>query len=116
MKVLIIGGSGNISTAIARDLVERGEAVTIFTRGSQAVEKTLKVNHLVGDRTDFPRFEAQMKAAGVFDCVIDMIGYHPAEVESDLRAFQGRVGQFIFCSTVDVYAKPAPLYPVRESA
>ena len=115
MKVLIIGGSGNISTAITRYLVERGEDVTIFSRSSRAVEKTLKTNHLVGDRTDFPRFEAQMKETGVFDCVIDMIGYHPPEVESDLRAFQGRVGQFIFCSTVDVYAKPAPLYPVRET-
>ena len=116
MKVLIIGGSGNISTAIARNLVVRGEEVTIFSRSSRAVEQTLKTNHLIGDRTDFPRFEAQMKETGEFDCVIDMICYHPAEVESDLRAFRGRVGQFIFCSTVDVYAKPAPLYPVRETA
>jgi nucleoside-diphosphate-sugar epimerase len=57
-----------------------------------------------------------MQAAGSFDCVIDMICYHPAEAESDLRAFRGRVGQFIFCSTVDVYTKPALLYPLREDA
>ena len=55
-----------------------------------------------------------MKEAGTFDCVVDMICYHPPEAESDLRAFQGRVGQLIFCSTVDVYTKPALVYPVRE--
>src|SRR5690349_3768252 len=106
MRVLMIGGGGTISTAITRFLVERGEDVTVYGRSGRAVESGLKINHLIGDRTDFPRFEAQMQAAGAFDCVIDMIAYHPAEVASDLRAFQGRVGQFIFCSTVDVYAKP----------
>jgi len=116
MKVLIIGGSGNISTAITRYLVQRGEDVTIFNNDSKDVEKSLKCKRIFGDRTDFPRFESQMKEAGKFDCVIDMICYHPPEIESDLRAFQGRVGHFIFCSTVDVYAKPAPLYPVRETA
>jgi nucleoside-diphosphate-sugar epimerase len=116
MKVLIIGGSGNISTAITRNLVERGEDVTLFNNDSKDVENEFKCKRIFGDRTDFPRFEAQMKDAGAFDCVIDMICYHPPEAESDLRAFQGRVGQFIFCSTIDVYVKPSPLYPVRETA
>ncbi len=117
MKVLIIGGSGNISTAITRYLVERGEDVTIYNRNADKnIEKTLNCKHIFGDRTDFLRFEASIKEAGNFDCVIDMICYHPPEAESDLRAFMGHVGQFIFCSTVDVYAKPALFYPVREKA
>jgi nucleoside-diphosphate-sugar epimerase len=116
MKILIIGGSGNISTAITRYLVERGEKVTLFNHDSRDVESEFKCKRIFGDRTDFPGFEAQMKEAGAFDCVIDMICYHPPEAESDLRVFQGRVGQFIFCSTVDVYTKPATLYPVREDA
>jgi nucleoside-diphosphate-sugar epimerase len=47
--------------------------------------------------------------------VIDMIGYQPAEGESALRAFSGQAGQFIFCSTVDVYRKPAARYPYTEA-
>ena len=31
-----------------------------------------------------------------------------------MRAFKGRVGQYIFCSTVDVYTKSATRYPYRE--
>jgi len=33
-----------------------------------------------------------MNEAGYFDCVIEMIGFVPEEVESDVRAFRGRNG------------------------
>ena len=33
MKVLIVGGTGLISTGITRQLVARGDEVTIYTRG-----------------------------------------------------------------------------------
>jgi nucleoside-diphosphate-sugar epimerase len=57
-----------------------------------------------------------MAGVGPFDCVVDMIGYLPEDVQSAIRAFRGRVGQYIFCSTVDVYTKPAQHYPIREDA
>ena len=118
MKVLIIGGTGVISTAITRTLVERGQEVTLFNRGLR--EPTLSpdvlaaVTRLTGDRTDKAAFEAQMAEAGLYDCVIDMICFRPDEAESAVRAFRGRTDQYIFCSTVDVYTKPAARYPVSE--
>jgi nucleoside-diphosphate-sugar epimerase len=57
-----------------------------------------------------------MAEAGTFDCVIDMIGFVPEETESAVRSFRGRTGQFIFCSTVDTYTKPAKRYPITEDA
>ena len=57
-----------------------------------------------------------MQEAGTFDCVIDMVCYLPEEAESAIRAFKGRTGQYIFCSTVDVYTKPAAAYPITEAA
>jgi len=50
-----------------------------------------------------------------YDAVIEMIAYAPEDVRSLLRAFGGKTGHLIFCSTVDVYARPASTYPVRES-
>ncbi|MBK8051216.1 MAG: NAD-dependent epimerase/dehydratase family protein [Anaerolineales bacterium] len=55
-----------------------------------------------------------MTAAGHFDAVIDMICYLPEEADSDVRAFRGRCDHLIFCSTVDVYSKPAHHYPYCE--
>jgi len=116
MKVLIIGGTGLISTGITRFLVERGDDVTIYNRGKQDVDIPESVKKIIGDRKDYAGFEAQMKEAGSFDCVIEMIGFVPDEVESDVRAFCGRIRQFIFCSTIDVYTKPAKNYPITEDA
>lgn len=115
MKALIIGGSGLISTAITRALVEAGADLTLYTRGQRPLRAGAESAHqLTGDRHDYAAFEAQMAAAGPFDVVIDMITYTPEDAESTVRAFRGRAGQVIFTSTVDVYSKPAHTYPIRE--
>ncbi|MBN1934984.1 MAG: NAD-dependent epimerase/dehydratase family protein [Anaerolineae bacterium] len=115
MKILIIGGTGLISTAIARQLVERGDEVTLYNRGQRKADIP-HVAQFHGDRTDYAAFEAQMQDASIFDVVIDMVAFQPEDVQSAVRAFQGRTGQYIFCSTVDVYTKPARVYPVTEDA
>ena len=114
MKVLIIGGTGNISTEISRGLVARGENVTLYNRGKTKTQLPEDINVIYGNRYDYAAFEQHMAEAGIFDCVIDMIGYSPADVESLVRAFKGRTGHLIFCSTVDVYTKPAKKYPIIE--
>lgn len=114
MKILIIGGTGLISTAITRYLLERGEDITLYNRGKTSPAIPSGARTITGDRKDYKAFEVHMAEAGPFDCVIDMICYLPEEAESDIRAFKGRVGHFIFCSTVDVYRKPATRLPYVE--
>lgn len=113
MNVLIIGGTGLISTATTRDLVARGDAVTHFNRGQRGAAPD-GVTTITGNRRDFAAFEARMRDAGPFDCVIDMIGFLPDEAASAVRAFAGRTPHYLYCSTVDVYTKPAPAYPITE--
>ena len=116
MRVLIVGGTGLISTAITRFLVERGDAVTLYNRGQTDADIPEGYDTIIGNRKDYAAFETKMAEAGNFDAVIDMIGFVPADIESAIRAFRGSIGQFIFCSTVDVYTKPAQHYPIREDA
>jgi nucleoside-diphosphate-sugar epimerase len=115
MRVLIIGGTGNISTAITQQLIKDGADVTLYNRGLTGADIKGAYQVIKGDRTDYPTFEKQMKDAQLFDCVIDMIGYDPDDVQSLIRTFSGRTKQVIFCSTVDVYTKPAVRYPIIES-
>ena len=100
MNVLIIGGTGLISTGIVKALRERGATITVFNRGQTDDRLDPDVRRLTGDRQDFPAFEQAMLAAKPWDVVIDMICFRPDEAASDLRAFAGRCGHFIFCSTV----------------
>ncbi len=114
MKILIIGGTGLISTALTSQLLARGDDVTLYNRGKSAARFTGQVNQIVGDRTAHAAFEAQMSGGAPYDCVIDMIGYEADDASSAVRAFRGRTAHYIFCSTVDVYARPASAYPVVE--
>jgi len=114
MRVLIIGGTGLISTAITRLLVERGDDLTLYNRGISPTRIPGHAKRIQGDRTEYAAFEAQIAEAGRFDCVIDMVCFLPKDAESAVRAFRGRVGQFLLCSTVDVYTKPASHYPITE--
>jgi len=116
MRVLIIGGTGLISTAITRELAARGDEVILYNRGLTQAPLPAGVYTIVGDRKEYAAFEAQMAEAGRFDCVVDMVAFLPQDVQSALRAFRGHTAQYLFCSTVDVYTKPARHYPVREDA
>jgi nucleoside-diphosphate-sugar epimerase len=115
MKILIIGGTGLISTPLTGFLLERGDDVTLYNRGETASRIPSGTHTLMGDRQQHATFEKQMQEVGHFDCVIDMVGYAPEDAESVVRAFRGHIGHFIFCSTVDVYKKPASRYPYTEA-
>ena len=77
LKVLIVGGTGLISTAITRLLIERGDDVTLFNRGKSEVRTPPVTRTILGDRKSFARFEQEMAEAGTFDCVIDMVCFLP---------------------------------------
>ena len=115
MKVLIIGGTGLISTGIVKALQARGAAITVFNRGLTDDRLGRGVSHLAGDRNNFPSFEQAVSAAGPWDVVIDMICFRPDQAESALRAFAGRCGQFIFCSTVCTYGNTQQIVPTVET-
>lgn len=112
MRILITGGTGLISGPTTRQLLERGDSVTHYDLPTAETPKG--VIRIAGDRYNHPVFVSDMHNAGEFDCVLDMICYKPEDAESLIHAFRGRAGQIIFCSTVDVYAKPASRYPVLE--
>ncbi len=114
MHVLFIGGTGLISTAIARQLLERGDRVTLFNRGQSENRLPDGAEVLQGDRKDYAAFEAAF-ADKSYDVVVDMVAFHPEDTASAVRAFEGRCGQFVHCSTVCVYSGPVTQIPTTET-
>ena len=91
MHVLFIGGSGLISTAISRQLIEAGHQVTLYNRGKSEVrlpEGSYELIH--GDRKDYAAFEATF-ADKQYDVVVDMVAFHPDDTASAIRAFSREV-------------------------
>ncbi|MCZ6675992.1 MAG: NAD-dependent epimerase/dehydratase family protein [Candidatus Poribacteria bacterium] len=112
MKVLVIGGTGNISRGIVAALLKRNHEVVLFNRGQHPDAPPPDVRVIHGDRRQREDFENKMRAEK-FDAVIDMISYNADDAASALRAFRGRVDHFVHCSTVMTYGPPLPLSGVN---
>lgn len=111
MKILILGGTGNISISIVRLLLEKGHEVTCFNRGESP--KTFDTPLLKGDRKDLLQFEGIIRKAG-FDAVIDMICFTAEQARLGLQVFRD-IGHFVHCSTVCTYGIDYDHFPSDET-
>ena len=114
MKILFLGGTGNISTACVEHALARGHQVGILTRGRRPSPFGPWVEVLLGDRDDGGALEKA--AAGGWDAVVDFLGYTPAQVDVAVSAFAGRTGQYVFIGTAAAYDKPNARLPLTEDA
>ncbi len=115
MKVLIIGGTGNISRGIVAALLKGSHDVVLFNRGQHVDPPPPDVRVIHGDRQDRDDFEAKVGAEN-WDAVIDMISFNADDASSAIRACQGRVGHFVHCSTVMTYGPPFSGINLPETA
>lgn len=114
MRVLVIGGTGLISTAIVNRLLEAGHEPVLINRGESPSRLQGSVRTILGDRQDFEGFARAMDGVEV-DAVIDMLTYDRATAEHAVSVFQGRISYYLFCSTVCVYGGPLSTIPALES-
>jgi nucleoside-diphosphate-sugar epimerase len=114
MKILLVGGTGVLSTCVAQRLINRGDAVTLYNRGLTPPRLTGPYRQWIGDLGDTEAAIAVMRSDGAWDCVIDTVSGVPEKARAVAAACAGVTRQLIFCSSSNVYPKPAHYYPVRE--
>ena len=115
MQVLIIGGTGLISTGITRTLIAGGHDVACFTRGQRDVSLPDAVSFHEGDRNESEDLERTVERVDP-DVVIDMVCFDPEQASAAVECCAGRIDQYVFCSTVDVYHRPVARAPITEAA
>ena len=114
MRALFIGGTGTISTAIVRRLVqELGWEVWLLNRGTRADVLPEGVHQIIADIHDEADVAEKVKDM-VFDTVCEFIGFTVEDVERDYRIFKGKTRQYIFTSSASAYNKPAAGYVITE--
>ncbi|MBQ9264873.1 MAG: SDR family oxidoreductase [Clostridia bacterium] len=113
MKALFIGGTGVISTAISRLLLQQGWDLTLLNRGNRKNDVP-GAHQLTLDIVDEAAVAKAMSDAH-FDVVADFIAFVPAQVERDIRLFAGKTEQYIFISSASAYQKPLS-HPVITEA
>ena len=115
MRVLFIGGSGNISSICSKVAAAAGFELILLNRGEST--KLRDPEKYWAIRADIGNVEQTAKALkGLdFDAVVDWIAYDRADVERDLGLFRGHIGQYIFISTASAYQRPLSHPVITES-
>jgi nucleoside-diphosphate-sugar epimerase len=113
LKILFIGGTGKISTAVSRQVLDKGHKLYLLNRGLQS--KNPPGSHSL--KVDIENRTAALAALRNlrFDVVVDWIAFTPEHIERDLALFKDRTMQFIFISSASVYEKPPAHYLTTES-
>ena len=113
MKILMIGGTGTISSAITRQLAESGHDLWLLNRGNRKDEVPAGVKQLIADVNDEAEVLRQI-GSEFFDAVCEFIGFLPSQVERDLRLFAGRTRQYVYISSASAYHKPVASPVITE--
>lgn len=113
MKILFIGGTGTISSAITQQLATTEHELWLLNRGNRKSEVPGNVRQIIADINDEEEVLRQLGDMR-FDAVCDFIGFVPAQVERDFRLFAGRTRQYLYISSASAYNKPARSYVINE--
>ncbi|MBI1190166.1 MAG: NAD-dependent epimerase/dehydratase family protein [Tepidisphaera sp.] len=121
LRILILGGTGFLGPAIVEDALAKHYDLTLFNRGKREKVKGTDfegVEKLLGNRDpqkhseekdpDSPlglsQIEALVKDGKKWDAVIDTSGYFPRHVKASAELLAKAADQYMFISTVSVYA------------
>ncbi|MGN6713037.1 SDR family oxidoreductase [Anaerocolumna jejuensis] len=113
MKVLFIGGTGTISTAISKKLAEDGHDLYLLNRGSRNNIFSGQVKELIADISEEEKVAELIRELD-FDVVADFIAFVPEQLKRDYRLFKGKTKQFIFISSASAYQKPLSDFRITE--
>lgn len=104
-SILILGGTAFLGPHIVEAALARGHSVTLFNRGKTHPELFPNVEKLRGDR------DGQLDAlkGRTWDACVDTSGYVPRIVKMSAELLAPSIEQYLFISTVSVYASGAPV-------
>ncbi len=109
MNIVVIGGSyfyGRVFTMLA----SKEHQLVLLNRGTYSMEQ-FGVKQILFDRQKLEDYDkipeqlAQMMNPEEGYAVVDFCGYGPGDIKELLKVLPGKVTQYIFISTVDVYER-----------
>ena len=102
LRILILGGTGNIGPYHVHAALNRGHKVSVFSRGIRPSCFPAQVEMLTGDLNgDFDAIKNRD-----WDAVLDVATFGPLWIRILGSALNGRVGHYTFISTDSVYENP----------
>ena len=112
MRVLYIGGTGEISYDCVHQSVSLGHDVSVFNRGNNNDGLPTEVSFITGDIHDDGAYGGLAKEN--FDVICQFRLFSADEIERDIEVFTGHCGQYVLISSASAYQKPVRGLPITE--
>lgn len=120
MDILIVGGTGLISSELASQAAARGDALTLVNRGTSAVAPPPEGARVIhADATDAPALRSALHGMRLrrerFDAVVQFVAFGPEHVEADVETFAPLADQYVLIATGASYRTPDRFEPLTET-
>lgn len=102
MNVLITGGTGTISSGIAKESVKQGYNTFAITRGNNSYRNIENVKYIKANVWNKDEMKKVLKNLNI-DIVVECLVYNCEQLEISLDNFANRCKQYIFISTAGIY-------------
>jgi nucleoside-diphosphate-sugar epimerase len=118
MRLLVVGGTGLISSEFAALALERGDEVTLINRGTSSLSSPAGAKVIHADATDAAALRGALHGARLrrerWDAVVQFIAFTPDHVTADLETFGPLADRYVLVATSAAYRKFERLHPLRE--
>lgn len=100
MNLLLIGGTGVLSSAVTAEALRKGLAVTMINRGKRRIPEGVEL--IKADKDDLQTIAKALEGRS-FDAVMDYLCYTDAQTEKSARFYMKYTKQYFYISSCAVY-------------
>ena len=100
MKILLIGGTGVLSSAVTHEAVSQGMEVTMINRGKRSIPEGVEL--IKADKDDLETIKGSLSGRQ-FDAVIDFLCYTDEATRKSVEFYKDYTHQYFFISSCAVY-------------
>lgn len=110
MKILFVGGTGNISLSVSQLVMAQGHELWLYNRSGPGELKGAAC--IFGEIKELEN-NAEL-SQHYWDVVVNWIAFNTEDILRDIRIFQGKTQQYIFISSASCYQNPGPTAWITE--
>lgn len=100
MNILIIGGTGVLSSAVTAEALNKGIGVTMINRGNREIPKGVELIKSDKDNLDYI---AKQLEGRFFDAVMDYLCFTDSQTEKSVQFYKKYTKQYFYISSCAVY-------------
>lgn len=102
MNLLVIGGTGILSTAVVKCAIAKGINVSMVNRGRRTQYLSKEAELIKADKNDYNKIAESLEGRK-FDAIIDFLCYNKQDIEDSFLFYKNYTHQYIFISSSGVY-------------